>query len=86
MLKKLKIRSKLLMAFAVVLVLTVIITVYSVLQLQKANEDLKDFMDGAVAADDGVKSCRISTFIAAKDVRDMVISGKSNSETKHYSN
>ena len=50
MLKKMKIRTKLLVAFAVVLLLTVIIAFYSVMQLQKATDNLKDFMEGAVAA------------------------------------
>ena len=76
MLKKMKIRTKLLVAFAVVLLLTVIIAFYSVMQLQKATDNLKDFMEGAVAADDAIKASRIATFIAAKDVRDMIISGK----------
>ena len=80
--KKLKIRSKLLLSFGVVLLLTVIISVFSVLQLEKANSNLKSFMDGAVAVDDAVKSCRIATFIAAKDVRDMVIQGKTDAQTK----
>ena len=80
--KKLKIRSKLLLSFGVVLILTVIISVFSILQLEKANSNLKDFMEGAVAADDAVKSCRIATFIAAKDVRDMVIQGKTDSAVK----
>ena len=79
--KKLKIRSKLLLSFGVVLLLTVIISVFSVLQLEKANSNLKSFMDGAVAVDDAVKSCRIATFIAAKDVRDMVIQGKTDAQT-----
>ena len=55
MLKKLKIRSKLLVSFGVVLLLTVLISVYSILQLQKANSNLKNFIDGVVAADDAVK-------------------------------
>ena len=54
--KKLKIRSKLLLSFGVVLILTVIISVFSILQLEKANSNLKDFMEGAVAADDAVKN------------------------------
>ncbi|MEY8430933.1 methyl-accepting chemotaxis protein [Lachnospiraceae bacterium 48-42] len=82
MLKKLKVRSKLLVSFGIVLLLTIIISVYSVLQLQKASENLKEFMDGAVAADDLVKSSRISTFIAAKNIRDMIIRGKSDAATK----
>ena len=73
MLKKLKIRSKLLVSFGVVLLLTVIISVFSILQLRKANDNLRNFIDGVVAADDAVKVCRINTFMAAKDVRDMVI-------------
>lgn len=69
-------------SFGIVLLLTIIISVYSVLQLQKASENLKEFMDGAVAADDLVKSSRISTFIAAKNIRDMIIRGKSDAATK----
>lgn len=79
--KKMKIRSKLLLSFGVVLILTVIIAVYAILQLQKANDSLNDFMDGAVAADDAVKASRIATFMAAKDIRDMVIQGKTDAET-----
>lgn len=82
MLKKLKIRSKLLVSFGVVLLLTVLISVYSILQLQKANSNLKNFIDGVVAADDAVKDCRINTFMAAKDVRDMVITGSTDAQTK----
>lgn len=82
MLKKLKIRSKLLVSFGIVLLLTVIISVFSIMQLQKANDNLRDFIDGVVAADDAVKVCRINTFMAAKDVRDMVIVGSSDAQTK----
>ena len=82
MLKKLKIRSKLLVSFGVVLLLTVMISIFSIMQLQKANNNLKDFINGVVAADDAVKVCRINTFMAAKDVRDMVITGSSDAQTK----
>ncbi len=78
MLKNMKIRTKLLYSFGVVLILTIIVSVFSILQLRKANDNLNDFMDGAVAADDAVKSCRIATFIAAKDVRDMIINGQTD--------
>ncbi len=82
MLKKLKIRSKLLVSFGVVLLLTVMISIFSIMQLQKANNNLKDFINGVVAADDAVKVCRINTFMAAKDVRDMVITGTSDAQRK----
>lgn len=76
--KNLKIKTKLLVSFGIVLILTIIISVFSILQLRKANDNLDDFMDGAVAADDAVKACRIATFSAAKDVRDMVIAGQTD--------
>jgi len=74
----LKIRTKLLVSFGIVLILTVIVSIFSILQLRKANSNLDEFMEGAVAADDAVKSCRIATFIAAKDVRDMIIAGQTD--------
>ena len=78
--KNLKIRTKLLVAFGVVLILTILVSLYSIIQLKKASNNLNDFMEGAVAADDAVKGCRIATFMAAKDVRDMVIQGKADAD------
>lgn len=73
MFKKLKVKSKLLAGFGVVLVLTIIIAVFSMFELNKANDDLKEFMDGSVKADDLIKDNRISTNIAARYLRDMVL-------------
>ncbi len=78
--KNLKIRTKLLVAFGIVLVLTILLSFYSILQLRKASGNLNEFMEGSVAADDAVKSCRIATVLAAKDVRDMVIAGKADAD------
>ncbi len=80
MFKNLKIRMKLLVAFGIVLLLTALLSVYSILQLRKASDNLTGFVNGSVAADDAVKACRIATFIAAKDMRDMVIAGAVDSE------
>ena len=65
-----------------VLILTVIISVFSVLQLRKANDNLNACMNGPVAADDAVQSNRVATNEAAKHVRDMYISGKVGSAEK----
>jgi len=65
-----------------VLILTVIISVFSVLQLRKANNNLNACMNGPVAADDAVQSNRVATNEAAKHVRDMYISGKVGSAEK----
>lgn len=80
--KNLKIRNKLYVSFGIVLILTVIISVFSVLQLRKANENLNACMTGPVAADDAVQNNRIATNEAAKHVRDMYISGKVGSTEK----
>ncbi len=73
MFKNLKIRAKLLVGFGIVLILTALLSVYSISQLRKASDNLTGFVEGSVAVDDAVKACRIATFIAAKDMRDMVI-------------
>ena len=80
--KNLKIRNKLYVSFGMVLILTVIISVFSVLQLRKANKNLNACMNGPVAADDAVQSNRVATNEAAKHVRDMYISGKVGSAEK----
>ena len=80
--KNLKIRNKLYVSFGMVLILTVIISVFSVLQLRKANNNLNACMNGPVAADDAVQSNRVATNEAAKHVRDMYISGKVGSAEK----
>lgn len=82
MFKKLKIRSKLLVSFAIVLVLTVIIAVFAVTQLREANDDLENLMDKMVATDDAVLNIRISTNEAAKLLRDMQLAQKVDADKK----
>ncbi len=82
MLKKLKIRNKLFVSFGIILILTVIIAIVSIVGLKKSNTDLEEFMSGAVAVDDAVKNNRIMTNIAAKYLRDMVISDQNYEANK----
>lgn len=82
MFKNLKIRSKLYVSFAMVLLLTIIISVFSILQLQKANNNLQHLIDEAVATDHSVSAIRIATNRAARVVRDMVITGNATSAQK----
>ncbi len=82
MFKNLKIRSKLYVSFALVLLLTIIVSVFSIFQLQKANDNLKNLIDEAVATDRSVSAIRIATNRAAKFVRDMCITGKVTSQDK----
>lgn len=80
MLKKMKIRTKLLVSFGIVLILTVIIVVMSMMELRNANANLEDFVEGSLMADDAVANNRIYTNIAARDLRDMVIVGEASSK------
>lgn len=80
MLKKMKIKTKLLVSFGIVLVLTTIIVILSMLELRSANANLENFVEGSLSADDAVANNRIYTNIAARDLRDMVIVGEAPSE------
>lgn len=73
MFNNLKVKKKLLVGYGIVLIMTVLIAVFSMFQLKKANENLENFMAGSVKADDLIKDSRIATNIAARYLRDMVI-------------
>ncbi len=77
MLKNLKIRSRLLVSYAIVLVLTVIISVTAISKLNAANQNLHDFSNGAMTARSYVRNSRMSTNTAARYLRDMAISKNS---------
>lgn len=80
--KNLKIKNKLYLSFGMVLVLTIIISVYSILQLRKANENMVALMDQVVAVDDALQDNRLKTNEAARFVRDMCISGRVEASVK----
>lgn len=82
MFKNLKIRSKLYVSFAMVLLLTIIVSVFSVVQLRKANNNLEELLNEAIAADNGASNIRIAANEAAKQVRDMYISGNVSAAAK----
>lgn len=73
MFNNLKVKKKLLIGYGIVLIMTVLIAVFSMFQLKKANENLENFMVGSVKADDLIKDNRVATNIAARYLRDMVI-------------
>ncbi|HCT91182.1 MAG TPA: hypothetical protein DF613_07370 [Lachnospiraceae bacterium] len=81
MLKKLKIRNKLFVSFGCVLVLTIIVAIYSMTQLQKANEELEGFLANNLTVDDAVQNNRIYSNEIARYLRDMVLSGEVNNTT-----
>ena len=73
MFNNLNVRKKLLVGFGIILILTILIASFSMIELKKSNDSLKDLMAGAVKADDLIKENRINMNIAARYLRDMVI-------------
>ncbi len=74
MLKNLKIKNRLMISYMVILVLTVIMTLFSVWQLNLANDDLNNLSSGIMTARDCVRDTRINMNTAARILRDMAIS------------
>lgn len=83
MFKNMNVRKKLILGFGIILVLSIVIAVFSMVELRKTNGDLEEFMNGAVKADDLVKDTRLTTNIVARYLRDMFIdeSGSNYAET-----
>ena len=73
MFSNLNVRKKLLVGFGIILILTILIASFSMIELKKSNDSLEDLMTGAVKTDDLIKENRINTNIAARYLRDMVI-------------
>lgn len=82
MLKKLKIRSKLIMGFSVVLIFSIIIALISISKLKQTNQELEYFVEKVIKADDAIKGNRISANIVGCRLRDCVISEEVTSENK----
>lgn len=80
MLKNMKIKTRLLFAFSVMIIITLIIAGIGVASLSKANRHLHDFMNKQYQADTAVKMCRIEANNAARTIRDMMI----NTDTSSY--
>ncbi|WP_251388131.1 methyl-accepting chemotaxis protein [Mediterraneibacter agrestimuris] len=73
MFENLNVRKKLLLGFGIILILTVLIASFSMLELKKANRNLENFMTGSIKADDLIKENRLAANITARYLRDMYI-------------
>ena len=61
MFNNLNVRKKLLVGFGIILILTILIASFSMIELKKSNDSLKDLMAGAVKADDLIKENCLET-------------------------
>lgn len=80
--KNLKIRNKLYLSFGMVLLLTIIISFYSLVEMRRANDNMVELMNGTVTASDALLNNRIVTNEAGRLVRDLCISGKVDASVK----
>ncbi|MDD3139033.1 MAG: methyl-accepting chemotaxis protein [Lachnospiraceae bacterium] len=79
-LKKQKLKGKMVFGYSIVLGLMILITVISTIGLMGTNTKLKQFVNGALKANEAVKMCRIDINIAARNVREMAL----NPDTSSY--
>ncbi|MFI3173626.1 MAG: methyl-accepting chemotaxis protein [Bacillota bacterium] len=73
MLKNLKIKSKLIVGFSVILALMLIVSVISISSLRTADEELANYASGPAQAQQQLLSAALSVNIGARAVRDMYI-------------
>lgn len=73
MFKKLKLKPYLLLVFACVILLAAMITALSAAGLLEIRKNMQDYIDNTLGAEAAVKTCRIEANVAARDLREMVI-------------
>lgn len=84
--KNLKLKTRLMLSFAIVLVLTIVISTLALTGLKNANSELDYFINHSLEADTAVKMCRIETNVAARTLRDMAIDTNSSKIADYKAN
>ena len=75
MIKNMKIRKSLIMGFGITIVVSAIIIIVSLVLMAMQKGQYTDILDQYVASNELVSECRISYNIAARNLRDAVLSG-----------
>lgn len=73
MMKNLRVKTRLGLSYAVIVLLALLIALLALTGLKWSNREFNDFIDHPVAADTAVKMCRIQTNVAARTIRDMYL-------------
>ena len=73
MFERMKLKPYLITVFSVIIVLAAIITLVGTVGLLKTKDSMQVFMDKTLDTELAVKTCRIESNIAARDLREMVI-------------
>lgn len=73
MFKNFKIRYRLALSYAVIVLLAVVIALLALGGLKSANTELNSFVEHPFTADKAIKMCRIEVNVAARNIREMLI-------------
>ncbi|MEG2814730.1 MAG: methyl-accepting chemotaxis protein [Oscillospiraceae bacterium] len=73
MLKNMKIGTRLIITFGIIILFTAIIIILALTGLGTANKGLQSFVDHPYTADSAIKTCRIEVNVAARTIREMYI-------------
>ena len=79
--KNMSIRKSLIVGFGTTIVISVIIIVTALVMMTSQKNAYKDILDRYVASTDMIATCRIDYNIAARNLRDAVLSGSTGSVT-----
>lgn len=82
MFKKMKLKPYLLTVFSVIIVLAALITSIGAMGLLKTRDSMQVFIDKTLGAESAVKTCRIEANIAARNLREMVITDNPQDQAK----
>ncbi len=79
MIKNMKIRKSLIMGFGITIIVSAIIIIVSLVLMAVQKGQYTDILDQYVASNELVSECRIDYNIAARNLRDAVLSGDMSS-------
>lgn len=82
MFEKMKLKPYLLTIFSIIIILAAIITSIGTMGLLKTKDNMQVFIDKTLGAESAVKTCRIEANVAARDLREMVITDNPQDYTK----
>ncbi len=82
MFEKMKLRTYLLTVFSAIIALTGILTAVAVFGMGKIESGANNLLDNVIAADTAMKECRIHVNVAARDLREMMLTEDQATEEK----
>ena len=80
MFEKMKLKSYLLAVFSAIIFLGGILTAVSVFGMGKIESSTNKLLDNIIAADTAIKDCRTNVNVAARDLREMMLTEERASE------